>query len=47
MEKKIFQISDFYTSAFLLSQGFKLITLNRGNPRRIFFAFEDKEGRKS
>ncbi len=46
MEKKIFQISDFYTSAFLLSQGFKLITLNRGNPRRIFFAFEDKEGRE-
>ena len=46
MEKKVFQISDFYTAAFLLSQGFKLITLNRGNPHRVFFVFEDRKGRE-
>lgn len=48
MEKKTFLLSDFYTAAFLLSQGFKLITLNRNrsNPHRAFFVFEDKEDRE-
>jgi len=46
MEEKIFKTSDFYTAAFLLSQGFKLITLNRENPHRVFFVFEDKAGRE-
>jgi len=47
MEKKTFQLSDFYTAAFLLSKDFKLITLNRSdNPHRVFFVFEDREDRE-
>lgn len=46
MEKETFEISDFYTAAFLLSRDFKIITLNRNNPRRVFFAFSDQEGRE-
>jgi len=46
MRNQTFQTSDFYTAAFLLSQDFKLITLSRKNPRRVFFVFEDRKDRE-
>jgi hypothetical protein len=45
-KNKQFETSDFYISAYLLSQGVKLLTINRTNPRRLLFVFEDVKDRQ-
>lgn len=37
--------SDLYLSAWLLSQGLVLLDIDRGNPRRLEFVFEDRPDR--
>jgi len=44
MENK-FTTSDFYTAVFLKSAGLKLIGINKADPRRFRFVFEDREDR--
>lgn len=41
-----FECSDFYISALVLAKGVKLLGVNRENPRRLLFVFEDFEGRQ-
>ena len=38
--------SDFYVTAFLLALGHKISHINRDNPKRVFFAFNDFDGRE-
>ena len=40
-KKQQFSTSSFYPAAFLLSKGFRLLTINRDNPNRCSFVFED------
>ncbi len=40
-----YKTSDFYIAAFLLAKGRRIAYVNREDPRRICFAFEDFEGR--
>jgi len=44
--EKQFESSDFYISAFLLAKEVKLLDVNRENPRRLSFVFEDFEDRQ-
>lgn len=44
--EKQFECSDFYISALLLAKEVKLLGVNRENPRRILFVFQDFEGRQ-
>lgn len=37
--------SDFYIAVFLLAKGHKIAYVNRDDPRRICFAFDEFEGR--
>lgn len=37
--------SDFYIAVFLLAKGHRLAYVNRDDPRRICFAFDDFQGR--
>ena len=41
-----FKTSDFYLSAFLLSKGFKLLDIDKSNPQRALFVFQDKKERQ-
>lgn len=41
-----FQTDSFHLASFLLSESCKLISLERSNPRRIIFIFEESEKRK-
>jgi len=45
-KKKQFETSDFYLAAFCLANGLKLISINRDNPHRALFVFEDTENRE-
>lgn len=36
---------DFYIAAFLLAQGHRIAYVNREDPRRVSFAFNEFEGR--
>jgi len=36
-----FKSSDFYISAYILSLGYKLTNIDKTNPRRAVFVFED------
>ncbi|MFH1890975.1 MAG: DUF5659 domain-containing protein [Candidatus Kuenenbacteria bacterium] len=45
MENQNFQTTDFYTAVFLLANGFKLIEIDKTNPRRFCFVFQDQENR--
>ena len=45
MENQNFQTSDFYTAVFLLANGFKLLDIDKSNPRRFCFVFIDQENR--
>ena len=45
MENQNFQTSDFYTAVFLLANGFKLLEIDKSNPRRFCFVFADQENR--
>lgn len=40
-----YQTRDFYITAFLLSQGHRIVHVNRDDPKRVFFAFENFKGR--
>ena len=42
-----FKCSDFYLSAFLISQGFKLLNIDKSNPRRVLFIFKDRKDREN
>ena len=44
MEKQ-FANSDFYTTAFLIANNFKLIKVDKTDPRRFHFVLQDKECR--
>ena len=41
-----FQTPDFYISAFLIAKGYKLVSAQNDSSKRVFFAFNDFEGRK-
>lgn len=41
-----FKTPDFYLSAFLLVKDFKLIDIDRSDPGRALFVFQDKENRQ-
>lgn len=40
-----FTTSDFYTAVFLLARKYKLVSIDKADPRRFRFVFEDQEGR--
>ncbi len=42
--ENFYQTSDFYLAAFLLTTGKKLVGLDRSDPKRVIFLFEDHEG---
>ncbi len=42
-----FETPDFYLSAFLLSQRFKLLSIDKANPHKAIFVFQDKKDRQS
>jgi len=44
MEKQFIN-SDFYTTAFLIANGYKLIKIDKSTIRRFNFILEDKEDR--
>jgi hypothetical protein len=44
-KQKEFLLSDFYAAVFLRSSGFDLIGINKNDPRRFNFIFQDKVGR--
>lgn len=41
-----YQTRDFYIAAYLLAKGHKIAHINREDPKRVFFAFNDFEGRE-
>jgi len=42
-----FQTSDFYLAAFLRAKGLMLLNVEKTNPRRVLFIFEDKKDRQN
>ena len=42
--KRDFTTADLGLASVLQSKGFKLITLDRSDPTRIYFCFENEEG---
>ena len=45
-EDKEFVTRDFYIAAYLLALRHKISYVNRSDPKRMFFAFDDFEGRE-
>ena len=45
MENQNFKTTDFYSAVFLLAKGYKLIKIDKTNPRRFCFVFQDQENR--
>jgi len=45
-DANVYQTRDFYVSAFLHACGHKISHVNRDDPKRVFFAFTDFEGRE-
>ena len=43
--KNQFTTSDFYTAVFLLSEEYRLVSIDKTDPRRFRFVFVDKEDR--
>ena len=43
--KNQFATSDFYTAVFLLSEEYRLVSIDKTDPRRVRFVFADSEGR--
>lgn len=41
-----YQTKDFYTAAFLITKGSSIVNINNNDPKRVFFAFKDFEGRE-
>ena len=44
--KKQFSTPDFYIASFCVAKGLKLAGVERENPRRILFVFDDTEDRE-
>ena len=42
---KSFITKDFYITAFLIANGFQLSHINRTNPRQVYFAFTNSDGK--
>jgi len=45
MQKAQFNTDNFLLAAYLLSEGCVLVTLDRSDPKRVGFVFEDSEKR--
>jgi len=45
-EKRKFTLSDFYLSAFLVAKHFRLLDIDKTNPRKALFVFKDEENRQ-
>lgn len=45
-DEKEYTTRDFYIAAFLLAHGHKISYINREDPKRVFFAFNDFESRE-
>ena len=43
--KNQFTTSDFYTAVFLLSEEYRLVSIDKTDPRRFRFVFVDNEDR--
>ena len=43
--KNQFATSDFYTAVFLLSEEYRLVSIDKTDPRRFRFVFVDNEDR--
>jgi len=43
--KNKFTTSDFYTAVFLLTEEYKLVEIDKADPRRFRFVFTDDESR--
>ena len=43
--KNQFTTSDFYTAVFLLSEEYQLVSIDKTDPRRFRFFFDDNEDR--
>jgi hypothetical protein len=41
-----YQTRDFYIAAYLLAKGHRIAHVNRNDPQRVFFAFNDFDGRE-
>ena len=41
-----YQTRDFYIAAYLLAKGHKIVHINRDEPKRVFFTFNNFEGRE-
>lgn len=38
---------DFYLAAFLLANDFEILNLDKTDPRKVFFVFQDMENREN
>lgn len=47
MENNTFSSDSFVLASYLLCESFKLISINRDNPKRMIFIFEDSNQRES
>lgn len=45
MNDNIYQTSDLYLAAWLLSRGFVLEDVSHANPKRLLFVFQDRPDR--
>jgi len=45
MENQNFKTTDFYSAVFLLAKGYKLIKIDKTNPRRFCFVFQGQKNR--
>jgi len=43
----IFQSDNFQLACYLLAESVKLLSLDKANPRRVLFVFEESEQRKA
>jgi len=44
-DANVYTTRDFYIGAFLLAKGHRIAHINRDDPKHVFFAFNDFEGR--
>ncbi len=42
-----FVLSDFYLAAFLRAKGFQLLNIDKNDPRRALFVFQDRKDRQN
>ena len=45
-KRQQFNTSDFYLAAFLRARGYRLLNIDKGNPHRALFIFQDKKDRQ-